>query len=322
MMKNKILDILKKNGGFVSGEELSNILGISRSAVWKHINNLKKDGYAVTAVTNKGYRLDESDVLSAEEVKNNLNTEIIGRNIIYTETVDSTNSLAKQRNDEADGTVFLTDIQTAGRGRRGKAWKSADKNGLWMTILLKPDISPQLISCLTLVAGLAVQRALTDICGVGFEIKWPNDLVLNKKKVCGILCEMSCEVEKIDYAVCGIGINLNNEEFDNEIKNIATSVFIEKGKKVKRCDAAAAVIENFEKLYMRFIKDGIENITEEYKEVCATLGKDVVIVKNGKEERAKALDITSSGELVIESYGKRKIISSGEVSVRGLFGYV
>ncbi len=321
MMKNQILDILKNKNDFISGEELSDILGISRAAVWKHINNLKRDGYVVTAVTNKGYRLEDSDVLSAEEIKKLLKTKLIGQNIVCVEKTDSTNNLAKQMSNECDGTVFLAEIQTRGRGRRGKTWKSADKNGLWMSIMVKPDIDPQKVPCLTLIAGLAVQKALSEICKEKFQIKWPNDLVLNKKKVCGILSEMSCEIDRLEYAICGIGVNLNIEHFDEELQNIATSVFIETGKRIKRKYAAAAILEQFEKLYFRFINGGIESMIDEYKEVCVTLGKDVVIIRQGKEQRAKAVDLTSSGELVVDADNKRTVISSGEVSVRGLFGY-
>ena len=321
-MKNKILDILKTETDYVSGEKLSSLLGISRAAVWKHINNLKKDGYVITAVTNKGYRLEDSDVLSSEEIKKILNTKLIGKNIVCVEKTDSTNNLAKQRSNEPDGTVFLSEIQTMGRGRRGKVWKSADKNGLWMSIMVKPDIEPQKVPCLTLIAGLAVQKALSEIYKEKFEIKWPNDLVLNKKKVCGILSEMSCEMERLEYAICGIGVNLNNEAFDKDIENVATSVYLETGKKIKRFEAAAEIIGRFEELYFRFIDDGIESIIGEYKKVCATLGKDVVITGFGKEQKAKAVDVTPLGELVVETDGKKTVVTSGEVSVRGLFGYV
>ncbi len=321
-MKNKILDILKTETDYVSGEKLSSLLGISRAAVWKHINNLKKDGYVITAVTNKGYRLEDSDVLSSEEIKKILNTKLIGKNIVCVEKTDSTNNLAKQRSNEPDGTVFLSEIQTMGRGRRGKVWKSADKNGLWMSIMVKPDIEPQKVPCLTLIAGLAVQKALSGIYKEKFEIKWPNDLVLNKKKVCGILSEMSCEMERLEYAICGIGVNLNNEAFDKDIENVATSVYLETGKKIKRFKAAAEIIGRFEELYFRFIDDGIESIIGEYKKVCATLGKDVVITGFGKEQKAKAVDVTPLGELVVETDGKKTVVTSGEVSVRGLFGYV
>lgn len=322
MIKQDILNELKATGDYVSGETLSEKLGISRTAVWKHINSLKKDGYDILSVTNKGYRLLQSDVLNAEEIQSWLTTEYFGRNAVCVHETDSTNDLAKRESSMPEGTVFTADIQTAGKGRRGKSWVSGNGDGLWMSILIKPDIMPQQLSGITLVTGLAVAKALIEITGAEVLIKWPNDIVLERKKLCGILCEMSAEINAINYAVCGIGINLNKSVFDGEIGDVACSVMSVTGKKTNRGEVCAKVLNHFEPLYSQYLSEGIESIIGEYKKYCVTIGKTVNIVKGKEVIKAKAVDLNTSGELLIETENGRETVSSGEVSVRGLFGYI
>ena len=251
-----------------------------------------------------------------------LNTEFMGRNSVFKEEIDSTNNLAKRENQKPNGTVFVADFQTNGRGRRGNIWISKKNEGLWFSILLKPDKKLDKAFCITLLSGLAVSNALSKLTGIKTGIKWPNDIVYNNKKVCGILSEISYKNSEIDYIVLGIGINLNTEEFDREIKNIATSVFLETGKKVNKEMLLAEILNELEPLYFDYIKNGMKNIIDDYKMNCVTLNKEVLVVLGDIQYRAYAKDITDDGELIVNFNGENKKISSGEVSVRGLFGYV
>lgn len=262
------------------------------------------------------------DIFDKDEFLGILNTKFIGKNIIHNEITDSTNNLAKRENQNPDGTVFLADFQTNGRGRQGKTWISKKNEGLWFSVLLKPYVDIHKLSTLTLVTGLAVYRALKKIKCENVYIKWPNDIVFNKKKICGILSECSFKEDCIDYIILGVGINLYTEEFDSEIKNIATSLYYETGKKIKRCEFLAEILNEFEGLYLEWIENSIENIITDYKKACITLNKDVRIVINNSSYNAYVKDINNNGELIITKDGKEEVISAGEVSVRGVFDYV
>lgn len=317
-MKEHILNILKQADGYVSGEDMSRRLNISRSAVWKHISRLRDEGYNISSVTNKGYRLNESDIISESEIKSYLNTLFIGKKIIYTEETDSTNNDAKRNSALPEGTVFTSEIQTGGKGRRGKVWTSPKGVGAWFSILLKPDITPEIVSRITLIAGLAVCRGI----GTDSMIKYPNDTVIGTKKVSGILTELSAETDAVNYVICGIGINVNTESFDDELKNRATSLYIETGKKHDRCKIIARVLNEFEKLYIEFLNNGLKNIIQEYKNNCVTLNNNVSVVYNNLTIQGKCVDITDKGTIIINDGHKDIEINSGEVSVRGIYGYV
>lgn len=321
IMKNKILKILKGTDGYISGENISAELSISRSMVWKYINRLRSEGYIISSVTNKGYKLEFSpDIINEEIIGEKLQTDIIGSKIVYIHETDSTNMLAKKFSDYRDGSVFIADTQTSGRGRLGRDWASLAGDGIYMSILLKPDISPEKVSQITLIAGLGVCMALRDF-GRDFFIKWPNDVLAGKKKICGILTELSAETEKVNYIACGIGINVHNKNFPDELSEKAASVYTHTGKEIQRADIIASVLKYFEKYYKIYINEGIGKIIPEYKKLCITLDKEVKIIKDEKTITAKAEDIDEDGRLVIVSDGKRIPLLSGEVSVRGLLGY-
>ena len=256
----------------------------------------------------------------AEKLKNQLETECFGKKIIYFEETDSTNALAKREKDNESGTVFSAGRQTEGRGRSGRVWESGDDNALYMSILLKPDLLPEKISAITLVFGLAVFNALKGYADVG--IKWPNDIILNNKKVSGIMCEMSGTAEKIDYVVCGVGVNINNNSFSKELGGIATSLKLETGKSYEITEIAAEILNEFELLYNEFIKNGLDNILNQYKDSCITLFKDVRVILNSEEIDAYAVDITPDGALLVKTKEGEKVIQSGEASIRGIIGYV
>lgn len=326
-MKEEILEALKNNTeDFISGEKLSKEFGISRAAIWKHMKALKEEGYKIESVSKKGYRLDYApDLLTYGEFKTHLNTRDIGSNCIHYETIDSTNLLAKKlaREGAVHGTIVIAEEQTTGRGRLGRTWVSPKSTGIWVSIILRPDINPFMASKLTLVGAAAVEKAMEKM-EINSYIKWPNDIVLNNKKVCGILTEMSGEIDRVNYIIMGIGINVNMNSFPEDIKNIATSLKIETGNEVDRKLLLANILNNFEVLYDYFIQ---ENNLNEVLDICRSrsilLGKEVKLINGTNERKAKALDLDDEGELVVQyEDGTLGKVVSGEVSVRGLYGYV
>ncbi len=318
-LKQKILDILKNADGYISGERISEQLNISRAAVWKHIKNFKNMGYEIDSVTNKGYRLVSSpDIITENGIKSGLDTEYFGQTLFIYDETDTTNERAKANSSAPQGSTFIAEVQTHGKGSRGRGWVSPRGTGIWHSILLKPDISPLEVSQITLVAGLAVCRAI----GLGAKIKWPNDIVIGSKKVCGILTEMSAEIDMVNYVVCGIGINVNTESFDKEIEHRATSMYIESGQKFRRDELIAKLLNEFEYYYKRFLNGGLRAILDEYKENCITIDRDVSVIFKKETVTGKAVDVDESGSLVVETADGIIRVTSGEVSVRGIYGYV
>lgn len=328
-MKEKILHLLKENEkNFISGQGISEKLGVSRTAIWKYINVLKEEGYEIESVSKRGYRLVSSpDLLSFEEVSKNLHTKYIGKNIMYFSTIDSTNNKAKELalDGSPNGTVVISEEQTLGRGRLGRNWVSPKYKGIWMSIILKPDTDPMNVPKVTQVGAAAVIKTLNEL-GIKATIKWPNDIVMNNKKICGILTEMSGELNKVNYVIMGIGINVNIdiEDFPEELKDIATSISHEEGRYLKRKDLVSSLLNNFEILYDEFEKEETINLSVNIcRENSALIGKEVKIINRGKESIGKAVDLNDEGQLLVQySDGKIDKIISGEVSIRGLYGYV
>ena len=329
-MRDKILHILKENQTeYISGEELSRRLGVSRTAIWKSINQLKEIGYKITSQTNKGYLLIESpDALSEQEIRPLLTGDIVGSNIAYFESLESTNTYAKKLAEQTfqEGLVIIAEEQTAGRGRMGRSWISPKGKGIWMSILLKPDVRPRDASKLTLVAATAVCRGIESCCGLKPLIKWPNDIVMEGRKLCGILTEMGAEMDDIEYVVVGIGINANLEEadFDEAVRPIATSLRLLQGENILRKKLVAAILNEFNQLYHPFRSSGsIGHMLEEYKGKSAVIGNTVRILGKNQDITAKAVDINPEGHLIIEtSDGNQVTVNSGEISVRGIYGYI
>lgn len=328
-MKEEILKLLKeKRDGFVSGQEISDKFGVSRTAIWKYINAIKEQGYEIEAVSKKGYRLISSpDILTYEEIGPLLKTKYIGRKILYFDSLDSTNIKAKYlaSSGEADGAVVISEEQTMGKGRLGRSFISPKGKGIWMSIILRPEIEPISASIITQIAAAAVNSAAAQI-GVKTYIKWPNDIILNGKKVCGILTEMSAELTNINYVIMGIGINANLdiEDYTDEVKKCATSLKIETGKSIDRKELLARFLNNFEDLYEEFIiNDNIKRIIKICRENSILIGREINVIKRGNAVKAKALDINDEGLLVVEyENGKIESLISGEVSIRGLKSYV
>lgn len=310
-MKNKILNLLENNKGYISGEEIGSMLGISRAAVWKNIAKLKEKGYRIESVSNKGYRLvDNTDVLNTDEINYD--------KLIYIEEIDSTNEECKRQAEKncPSGLFVVCDRQTAGKGRLGRTWL-ADKNvGLCMSMLLRPEIMPVEASQITLVAGIAIRRIMERFMGLKTEIKWPNDIIYNGRKLVGILTEMSAEMEKVNYIVLGIGINVNMESFEGELKDKATSMYIETGKRFKRSDIINEFLKEFIPCYELFCEKGFAPFKDEYNENCANINKEVKTVGGRNEIAGVAKGVNENGELIILMGDKPVPVFAGEVSLR------
>lgn len=326
-MKTKILTLLKESDNHLSGQEICKQFGVSRTAVWKAINQLKEEGYVIEAVPNKGYYLKESpDILSFSEIKSVLSTSWAGQELFYFEEIDSTNTKAKQLADKdaVQGTLVVANMQTGGKGRRGRTWESPANSGIFMSLVLKPNLNPIKASMLTLVMALAAVKACNEVTQSSCFIKWPNDIVLNGKKICGILTEMSAELDYINHIVIGIGINANIDSFPLELKEKATSIKLETGEKIKRAQLINQILLKFEEEYDIFMKSqNLELQTKEYNRLLINCNKEVVIIEPSKEYTGVALGINEKGELLVKKEdGQVCAVYAGEVSVRGVYGYV
>lgn len=326
-MKEEILRLLRSADGYISGQELCNRFGVSRTAVWKVINQLKEAGYEIEAQQNKGYRLMAApDLMTEAEIKSLMHTEWVAKEVLYFDTIDSTNTKAQELAEKGypSGTLVVADKQESGKGRRGRSWVSPSGTGIFMTLMIKPDINPNNASMLTLVAALAVAKAITSVTGEEAMIKWPNDIVVNGKKVCGILTEMNAQFDYINNIVVGVGINVHNESFPEEISQMASSLMIEAGgKRFHRAQIIAETMLYFEQYYDTFLKtQDLSALVREYDELLVNRNKSVRVLDPKEPFDGKAMGITPKGELIVDTWESRKLVSSGEVSVRGIYGYV
>ena len=318
--------MLRDTDGYVSGQELCNKFGVSRTAIWKVINQLKEAGYEIEAAQNKGYHLIAApDVMTEAELESLKNTQWAGCEIYCFDSIDSTNTKAKELAEAGhpSGTLVVADQQTLGRGRRGRSWESPAGTGIFMTLMLKPDINPNNASMLTLVAAMATARDITEVTGEAAQIKWPNDIVMNGKKVVGILTEMSAQFDYINHIVVGIGINVHNEEFPEEIAKTASSLLLECGHRIHRASLIEAFLEEFERLYAVYLEtEDMSGLQKEYDSLLVNRGRQVRVLDPKEPFEGKAMGITKKGELIVDTWESRKLVSSGEVSVRGIYGYV
>lgn len=324
-MKTRILTLLQEAEGYLSGQELCEKLGVSRTAIWKWIKKLKEEGYEIQAVPNRGYRLvARPDKVTEEACLSQMDTAWAGRNIRYFPITDSTNTRARALAEEGapHGTLVIAEEQTGGKGRRGRNWSSPAGTAVYMTILLRPVIAPQNASMLTLVMALAVEEGIRRVSGLDTMIKWPNDVVAEGKKLCGILTEMSADMDGIRYVVIGAGINANQEAFPEELA-AASSLRILKGKKVERSVLIAETMKAFEKYYEIFVRtQDMSGLKEVYERRLANMGRQVRVL-DSQPWMGTARGIDRSGELLVEDgEGRVHTVLSGEVSVRGIYGYV
>ncbi len=291
------------------------------------IKQLEEEGYQIEAVRNKGYRLAEAaDVITEAEIGSRLRSKWMGRHLVYFPETDSTNIQAKRLGEEGapEGTLVVAERQTAGKGRRGRTWSSPAGTSIYMSFLLRPNIPPRCAPMVTLIAGLAGAKAVNQVTGLNARIKWPNDLVVNGKKICGILTEMSAEMEGIHYIVTGIGINVNQKEFPEEIRDKATSLLLEGGRCFNRSQLIAGVMEWFEPYVERFLETkDLSLLKEDYEEMLANLNQEVQVLDPAGEYHGVCQGIDKDGQLLVErGDGSLSRVQSGEVSVRGIYGYV
>ena len=331
--KSDILALLRNSEDYVSGQQLCDRFGVTRTAVWKVINQLKEEGYMIESVSRRGYRLVESpeDILSQSEIASRLTTDWAGKKLYYYDITGSTNNDAKRLAEEGKphGTVVVADIQNAGKGRRGRKWHTLPGTALSFTLLLRPEFAADKASMITLVMALSVAEAVEDITGAAATIKWPNDIVVNRKKICGMLTEMTMtpEMDEIQYIVVGAGINVNNgspDEFQEEIRNTATSLKIETGKQINRAELLGRVLVRFEENYATFLETlDLSRLRETYQRHLQGVGAEVRVLDPAGEYIGISHGINDQGELiVVKENGERVQVYAGEVSVRGLYGYV
>lgn len=334
-MRTEIVTFLRGRGTYVSGQELCGHFGVSRTAVWKAIEQLRRDGYEIEAVKNKGYLLKEGEisrVFGQTELESRLKgkTAWAGGTLCYYDTLDSTNLQAKRLAEEGapHGTLVVCDRQTAGRGRRGRSWNSPAGSNLYFTLLIRPQIVPDKASMLTLVMALALAEGIQRTCAgspVIPGIKWPNDIVLDGRKVCGILTEMSLSVEQdsIQYLVIGAGVNVARQDFPEEMQGRAIALE-EIFEPVGRSRLLVAVMQAFEEKYGKFVAAGsLKPLCDEYVALLINKDRQVCVLDPKGEFEGTARGIKETGELLVElPDGTVREIYAGEVSVRGIHGYV
>ncbi len=322
-MQEKIVQLLYNAADYISGQQISESLGVSRQAVNKAVKSLREKGFEIESVTNKGYLLRNTPArLCAEAVMCHLNTKLIGKKIIVLDTVGSTNDYLKSLGSKGAeaGTVVIAREQTAGKGRLGRVWDSKRDDGIFLSLLLRPELSPSEISAITPLSGLAMCRAINDFCMLDSRIKWPNDIIVGKKKLVGILTEMSAEFDKVEFTVTGIGINVEHTSFPDEISHKATSILLETGRHIDQNKFVAAILNYLEQeLVMNRYRLSGQSVYD-YKDLCATIGRQVTFTKGGRNKTGMAVNINNSGELeVMLSNGTISTVNSGEVTVQGIY---
>lgn len=299
-MRKEIIYFLKKSNNYISGEEISRSLEISRAGIWKYIQELRKEGYEIVAVPHLGYKLIASpDKLLPEEIQFNLRTKVLGRRIIYHQTVASTMEVAFKCGLEGvpEGTVVCAERQTKGRGRLGRSWASPKRKGIYASIILRPKLPPVEVAKLTLLCAVAVTEAIINTTGVKALIKWPNDVLVSQKKLAGILTEMNAEMDQVKFVVVGIGINVNAVLSD--LVKGATSLKMETEKQFSRVDILQEILRQIEEWYGRFKAQGFRSVASRWRELSVTLKRRVRIIDPSGYIEGEALDIDYDGGLLI-----------------------
>lgn len=320
-MNNDLIQLLKEQTDYISGEDISNKFGISRSAIWKQINALKNKGYIIEGVSRKGYKLISSpDTLLESELSTYLSTNNIGKNIIHYNSINSTNDKAKSlaREGAVNGTIIIAEQQTSGKGRLGRIYLSP-KGGIYTSIILRPNIEPIYASKITQIMAASLYKTLLNL-GISTTIKWPNDIYLNEKKISGILTEMKCDMDRINYVIVGIGINVNisSDDLPEEIKDIASSLEIELGHKIDRLKLLTNLLQEFERLYDTLV-DGndLTEVIDICKKNSILIGKEAYHITSRGKEQVLCIGLSNEGELIVkDSNGLEQKIISGEITFR------
>ncbi len=308
-------------GRFVSGEQLSGEMGISRTAVWKHVARLREEGWSIVGQPRAGYALVASpDRLLPEVIRAGLDTKTIGSRIKYVTTTSSTNDLARAmaRDGAPEGTIVVAEEQTGGKGRAGRKWQSPPGTGLLFSLILRPDLLPPETPMLTLVSAVAVARAISASTGVTPRIKWPNDLLIGDRKVCGILTEMAGEMDRVDFVVVGIGINVNLglSGTPQGLEGVS-SLDIEAGRRLDRPSILRTVLQEIEYWYSTYMRDGAEPVLSEWRARSMTIGNRVTVSSPRMTFDGQAVDVDCDGALIVEvDGGARRRVLCGDISVR------
>ncbi len=318
--REEILKALKySEGHYISGARLAQELGVSRTAVWKQIKGLLKEGYKIESVQKLGYRLRHiPDFLLPSEIKDGLATRDFGQKIHFYHQLDSTQAVAKDLGAKGapHGTVVVAEYQEVGRGRRERTWFCPSGEGVMFSVLLRPPLPPQKASIITLLAGVGTARGIKNACPLDCRLKWPNDIMAGDKKLGGILTEMASEIDKIHYLVLGIGVNVNVEEksFPSELRERATSIVRELGLKVDRVQLLRRILEALEAEYLLLLSQGPGAVLNHWRELSATLGKEVEVQTGQTSFKGRALDIDEEGALILEQAGGQRLrVTSGDV---------
>ena len=326
-MKADVLKLIRNTKEFIPLDTISQATEMSPQAVKISIKQLMEAGYDIECDKDKGYHLNSypENITSTELLSRNPSVWA-GKTIVYRQECGSTNEEAKLLAEDGrdHGCLVVTEKQLNGKGRRGRSWADTDKDGIAMSLLLRPKLTPDKASMITLVAALAVADVLAKLTDLEVKIKWPNDIVINKKKVCGILTEMAASGGTIDNVIVGVGINVNQKMFDEEISHIATSLYMEKGERYSRADIIIAFLEFFEYYYDIFEeRQDFSDLVNVYESYLINKDVEVRVLDPAGEYTGTACGINDFGELIVQKEdGKYTRVSSGEVSVRGVYGYV
>ena len=322
-MQDKILKLLYNSEAYISGQQMSDSLGVSRQAINKAIKSLRDKGFVIDSVTHRGYILKSiPSRLCAEAVKLFLKTQVVGKTIKVLDSVGSTNDYLKELGYKGadEGTVVIAREQTAGKGRLGRVWQTKKDEGIALSLLLRPQLAPTEISAITPLSGLAMCKAINDFCMLDSRIKWPNDVIVGKKKLVGILTEMSAEFDRVDFTVTGIGINVEHTVFPPEIAHKATSILLETGRHINQNKFVATVLNYLEQELVnnRYLLNG--RTVSDYQKLCATIGRQVTFTRGKRNISGMAVSIDNGGELqVMLSNGTVAKVNSGEVTVQGIY---
>ena len=318
----KILSALRANPDGVSGADLAEQLAISRAAVWARMDELRQAGYEIEAGPHFGYRLVSSpDALHADDLQARLGkTKVVGRDIRVFEETTSTNDVIEKlaRDGVKEGVVVFAESQTKGRGRLGRKWMSPTHKGLWFSILLRPELSPQETTQLTVASATALRRAIKNVTGLSADIKWPNDLLVGGKKVVGILTEMSAEVDRVRHVILGIGVDVNQDtgEFLPELRKIATSLKIETGEEISRAELATEILRELDADYERICGGKFSQLADEWETGCLTIGKNVSVQMGARLIRGCAEALDDDGALLVRSeHGHLERVIGGDVTL-------
>lgn len=309
-------------GEFLSGQKLSETLGCSRTAVWKHIEDLRSEGYELEAVRKRGYRITQKpDKISGNEIQLGLKTKFMGRHIHFEEVVSSTQKIAHSLAGDGaeEGTIVVADQQTGGRGRLARAWYSPKQTGIWMSMILRPKIPINKTPQLTLLTAVALIQAIEEVTGLTPEIKWPNDIMINGKKIVGILTELQAEADRVHSVIIGVGMNVNHtlDQFPEELQAIATSIAEETGEPADRAQVIQAIMKNFEKLYTGYLIHGFKPVKLLWESYAISLNKTLIARTLQGTIRGRAIGIDDEGVLLLETAeGKIEKIYSADIEIQ------